>query len=66
MDFSQDGNMANSVNGNANAVDSKAEQTSGLLSIFLMAFTLSLVSFSCTGPIIIIVREFDLTQQIEA
>ncbi len=35
-----------------NAVDSKAEQTSGLLSIFLMAFTLSLVSFSCTGPII--------------
>lgn len=34
------------------AVDSKAEQTSGLLSIFLMAFTLSLVSFSCTGPII--------------
>ena len=36
----------------SNAVDSKAEQTSGLLSIFLMAFTLSLVSFSCTGPII--------------
>ena len=34
------------------AVDSKAESTSGLLSIFLMAFTLSLVSFSCTGPII--------------
>lgn len=34
------------------AVDSKAEATSGLLSIFLMAFTLSLVSFSCTGPII--------------
>ena len=33
-------------------VDSKAEATSGLLSIFLMAFTLSLVSFSCTGPII--------------
>ena len=36
----------------SNAVDSKAEQTSGLLSIFLMAFTLSMVSFSCTGPII--------------
>lgn len=34
------------------AVDSKAERTTGLLSIFLMAFTLSLVSFSCTGPII--------------
>ena len=36
----------------SHAVDSKAEQTSGLLSIFLMAFTLSLGSFSCTGPII--------------
>ena len=36
----------------SNAVDSKAEATTGLLSIFLMAFTLSLVSFSCTGPII--------------
>jgi len=36
----------------SSAVDSKAEATSGLLSIFLMAFTLSLVSFSCTGPII--------------
>ena len=35
-----------------NAVDSKASSTSGVLSIFLMAFTLSLVSFSCTGPII--------------
>ena len=34
------------------AVDSKAESTTGLLSIFLMAFTLTLVSFSCTGPII--------------
>ena len=34
------------------AVDSKAEKAGGLLSIFLMAFTLSLVSFSCTGPII--------------
>ena len=36
----------------ANAVDSKASATSGLLSIFLMAFTLVLVSFSCTAPII--------------
>ena len=36
----------------SNAVDSKAESTTGLLSIFLMAFTLVLVSFSCTGPII--------------
>lgn len=35
-----------------NKVDSKASNTSGLLSIFLMAFTLTLVSFSCTGPII--------------
>ena len=33
-------------------VDSKASETSGLLSIFLMAFTLVLVSFSCTAPII--------------
>ena len=36
----------------SNKVDSKASSTSGLLSIFLMAFTLALVSFSCTGPII--------------
>lgn len=36
----------------SNAVDRKAEKTTGLLSIFLMAFTLALVSFSCTGPII--------------
>ncbi len=36
----------------SNAVDNKANTTSGLLSIFLMAFTLVLVSFSCTGPII--------------
>lgn len=35
-----------------NAVDRKSESTRGLLSIFLMAFTLSLVSFSCTGPIV--------------
>lgn len=34
------------------SVDSRAERTSGLISIFLMAFTLALVSFSCTGPII--------------
>ena len=33
-------------------VDTKASETSGLLSIFLMAFTLVLVSFSCTAPII--------------
>ena len=32
-----------------NKVDNKASETSGLLSIFLMAFTLTLVSFSCTG-----------------
>lgn len=36
----------------SNAVDRKSEETSGMLSIFLMAFTLALVSFSCTGPII--------------
>lgn len=35
-----------------NAIDTKASNTTGLLSIFLMAFTLALVSFSCTGPII--------------
>lgn len=34
-----------------NSMDNKAERTSGLLSIFFMAFTLALVSFSCTGPI---------------
>ena len=34
------------------AVDNKASSTTGILSIFLMAFTLVLVSFSCTGPII--------------
>ena len=33
-------------------MDSRAEKTTGLLSIFFMAFTLVLVSFSCTGPII--------------
>ena len=36
----------------SNKIDEKSENTSGLLSIFLMAFTLTLVSFSCTGPII--------------
>jgi thiol:disulfide interchange protein len=36
----------------SNSVDSRASKTGGLLSIFLMAFTLTLVSFSCTGPII--------------
>ena len=36
----------------ANSVDTKASETSGLISIFLMAFTLVLVSFSCTAPII--------------
>lgn len=36
----------------SNAMDSKAEATTGLISIFFMAFTLVLVSFSCTGPII--------------
>lgn len=35
-----------------NKVDEKAGNTTGILSIFLMAFTLVLVSFSCTGPII--------------
>ena len=35
-----------------NKMDSKAESTTGLISIFFMAFTLVLVSFSCTGPII--------------
>lgn len=33
-------------------VDTKASSTTGLLSIFLMAFTLVLVSFSCTAPIV--------------
>lgn len=36
----------------SDAIDAKAESTTGLLSIFFMAFTLVLVSFSCTGPII--------------
>ena len=33
-------------------LDSKADSTTGILSIFFMSFTLVLVSFSCTGPII--------------
>jgi len=35
-----------------NKMDAKADSTSGIVSIFFMAFTLVLVSFSCTGPII--------------
>ena len=35
-----------------NKLDSKADSTSGIISIFFMSFTLVLVSFSCTGPII--------------
>jgi len=35
-----------------NTMDERADKTSGALSIFFMAFTLVLVSFSCTGPII--------------
>lgn len=35
-----------------NKMDEKADTTTGILSIFFMAFTLVLVSFSCTGPII--------------
>ena len=34
------------------SVDDKASKTTGFVAIFLMAFTLALVSFSCTGPII--------------
>ena len=33
-------------------IDAKADSTAGYLSILFMAFTLALVSFSCTGPII--------------
>ncbi|MEF2643541.1 MAG: cytochrome c biogenesis protein CcdA, partial [Paramuribaculum sp.] len=36
----------------SNSVDGRAERTTGLISIFFMAFTLVLVSFSCTGPLI--------------
>ena len=34
------------------ALNSKSSNTTGFLSILLMAFTLVIVSFSCTGPII--------------
>lgn len=34
------------------ALNAKSSKTSGFLSIMLMAFTLVIVSFSCTGPII--------------
>lgn len=36
----------------SNSADARAEKATGLVSIFFMAFTLALVSFSCTGPII--------------
>ncbi|MBQ7424100.1 MAG: thioredoxin family protein [Prevotella sp.] len=36
----------------SNKMDRKSDATTGILSIFFMAFTLVLVSFSCTGPII--------------
>lgn len=36
----------------ANKLDETADKKGGILGIFLMAFVLSLVSFSCTGPII--------------
>ncbi len=35
-----------------NKIDAKVDTTTGILSVFFMAFTLVLVSFSCTGPII--------------
>ncbi len=35
-----------------NKMDSKVDSTTGFISLFFMAFTLALVSFSCTGPII--------------
>ena len=35
-----------------NKVNSKSRSTSGIVSIFLMALTLAIVSFSCTGPVI--------------
>lgn len=48
-----------------NAVDNKASQTSGIISIFLMAFTLVLVSFSCTAPIIgLLLAEISTTGNI--
>lgn len=50
-----------------NSVDNKASATSGLVSIFLMAFTLVLVSFSCTAPIIgLLLAEFSTSGNIAA
>ena len=50
-----------------NSVDNKASATSGLISIFLMAFTLVLVSFSCTAPIIgLLLAEFSTSGNIAA
>ena len=50
-----------------NSVDNKASGTSGLVSIFLMAFTLVLVSFSCTAPIIgLLLAEFSTSGNIAA
>lgn len=51
----------------SNAADSKAEITTGWISIFLMAFTLALVSFSCTGPIIgFLLVEVSMTESVIA
>lgn len=36
----------------SNKLDSKADQTGGLLGVVLMGLTFVLVSFSCTGPIV--------------
>lgn len=36
----------------SNALDSKADQTGGLIGVVLMGLTFVLVSFSCTGPIV--------------
>lgn len=47
-----------------NKVDSKASATTGLLSIFLMAFTLSLVSFSCTAPVVSLFSSGSHKQQL--
>lgn len=50
-----------------NSVDNKASATTGLVSIFLMAFTLVLVSFSCTAPIIgLLLAEFSTSGNIAA
>jgi thiol:disulfide interchange protein len=48
-----------------NSVDDKAGKTSGIISIFLMAFTLVLVSFSCTAPIIgLLLAEISTTGKV--